>query len=64
MNITVLLIYYNFSLQVYLYEYGDLGPEERPRQICPYAYVSFVYIGKGKAGGSGSARQIRTEQTR
>ena len=33
---------------MYLYEYGDLGVEERPRQVQPYAVVHFVYTGETK----------------
>ncbi|XP_071082914.1 uncharacterized protein [Haliotis cracherodii] len=29
--------------QLYLYEYGDLTVEQRPRHICPFAVMSFNY---------------------
>ncbi|XP_013408776.1 uncharacterized protein LOC106172556 isoform X2 [Lingula anatina] len=32
------------STQIYLYEYGDLGIEQRPRQVLPHAVVEFTYI--------------------
>ena len=31
---------------MYLYEYGDLDLEERPRQIYPYAVVQFGHTGE------------------
>ena len=31
---------------MYLYEYGDLDLEERPRQVCPYAMVHFCHSGE------------------
>ena len=29
--------------QIYIYEYGELDLEKRPKQICPYAIIQFVY---------------------
>ncbi|XP_022096072.1 uncharacterized protein LOC110982150 isoform X7 [Acanthaster planci] len=31
------------ATQIYLYEFGELDMVKRPRQVCPYAVVSYTY---------------------
>ena len=46
-----------YHLQMYIYEYGDLTVEDRPRHICPYAVIDFRYVGQTKVYRNLSQKQ-------